>query len=78
MLVCLQDVKLVFKHTDESSFQLPRGQRRWSAAARLLALRVKLPPGHGCLSFVNFVLSSLGRCDGLIPSPEDSYRKWFV
>ena len=56
-MVFLQDVKLVLKHTstDESSSQRSRGLRRWSAAARLLALRVKLPPGHGCLSFVNFV-----------------------
>ena len=31
----------------------PRGLRRGSAAARLLGLRVRIPPGHGCLSLVS-------------------------
>ena len=29
--------------------QWPRGLRRGSAAARFLGLRVRIPPGHGCL-----------------------------
>jgi hypothetical protein len=30
--------------------QWPRGLRHGSAAARLLGLRLRMPPGHGCLS----------------------------
>ena len=33
----------------------PRGLRLESAAARLLGLRVRIPPRHGCVSLVNFV-----------------------
>jgi len=57
VMFCLQDIKLALKHksTDESSSQRPRGLRRRSKAVHLLALRIKLPPGHGCLSFVNFM-----------------------
>lgn len=51
MLVCLQDIQLVFKYTDKSSSQRPRRLGRFAAAR----LGVKLPPGHGCLSFVIFV-----------------------
>jgi hypothetical protein len=35
--------------------QWPRGLRRGSAAARLLGLWVRIPPGHGCLSVVSVV-----------------------
>jgi hypothetical protein len=35
--------------------QWPRGLRRGSAATQLLGLRVRIPPGHGCLSLVNVV-----------------------
>ena len=35
--------------------QWPRGVRRGSAAARVLALRAPIPPGHGCLSVVSVV-----------------------
>jgi hypothetical protein len=31
------------------------GLRRGSAATRLLGLRVRIPPGHGCLSLVSVV-----------------------
>ena len=33
-------------------FRWPRGLTRGSAAARLLGLRVRIPPGQGCLSLV--------------------------
>ena len=35
--------------------QWPRGLRRRSAAARLLRLWARIPPGHGCLSVVSVV-----------------------
>jgi hypothetical protein len=35
--------------------QWPRDLRRGSAAARVLWLRVRIPPGHGCLSLVGVV-----------------------
>jgi hypothetical protein len=35
--------------------QLLRGLSRWSAAARFLGLRVRIPTGHGCLSLVRVV-----------------------
>ena len=35
--------------------QWPCGLRRESAAARLLGLWVRIPPGHGCLSIVSVV-----------------------
>ena len=33
----------------------PRGLRRGSAASRLLGLRARIPPGHGCMSLVSVV-----------------------
>ena len=59
--------------------QWPRGLRRWSAAARLLRLWVRIPPG-ACL-FVCCeccVLSGRVLCDGLITRPVESYRLWCV
>jgi hypothetical protein len=38
-----------------SRSQCPRHLRRMFAAARLLGLRVRIPPGHGCLFLVNVV-----------------------
>jgi hypothetical protein len=56
-----------------------RGLRRRSAAARLLRLWVRIPPGHGCLSVVSVVFcAGRGLCDGLITLPEESYRLWCV
>ena len=59
--------------------QWPRGLRRRSAAARLLRLWVRIPPG--AWKFVCCeccVLSGRGLCDELITSPEESYRLWCV
>ena len=61
-------------------FLRPRGLRRGSAAARLLGLRVRIPPNHG-LMYVScecYVLSGRGLCDGAITNPEESYRVWCV
>jgi len=73
--VCLWVVQLA---TGRS--QWSRGLRRRSAAARLLRLWVRIPPGgHGCLSVVSVVvLSGRGLCDELITRPEESYRLWCV
>ena len=49
--------------------------RRGFAAARLLGLRVRIPPGAWMLvSCECCVFSSRGLCDGLITRPEMSYR----
>ena len=57
----------------------PRGLRRTSAAARLLRLWVRIPPGAWmsvCCECC--VLSGRGLCDELITHPEESYRLWCV
>ena len=59
----------------KSRSQWPRGLRRGSVAARLLGLRVRIPPG-AWMSDVSVV------CRGLryemITRPEESYRLWCV
>ena len=57
----------------------PHGPRRWSAAARLLRLRVRIPPGTWMFVFCECcVLSDRGLCDELITRPEESYWLWCV
>jgi hypothetical protein len=59
--------------------QRPCGLRRGSVAARLLGLRVRIPPGAWksvCCECC--VLSGRGLCDGLITRLEESYRVWCV
>ena len=56
--------------------QRPRGLRRSSAAARLLRLWVRIPPGTWMS--VCCELSGRGLFDELITSPEESYRLWYV
>ena len=47
--------------------QWPRGLRRGSAAARLLGLRVRIPPGAWmCVCFECCVLSGRGLCYGCL------------
>jgi hypothetical protein len=59
--------------------QWPRGLRRWSAAARLLGLWVRIPPGSWTFVCCECcVLSGRGLCDELITRPEESYRLWCV
>jgi len=60
----------------------PRGYavlRRGSAAAPLLRLRVRIPPGEWkSVSCECCVLSGTGLCVGLITRPVDSYRVWCI
>ena len=59
--------------------QWPRGLRRRSAAARLLRLWARIPPGTWMFVCCECcVLSGRGLCDGLITRPEESYRLWCV
>ena len=59
--------------------QWPRGLRLWSAAARLLRLWVRIPPGAWIFVCCECcVLSGRGLCDELITRPEESYRLWCV
>ena len=54
--------------------QWPRGLRRRSAAARLLRLWVRIPPGPWMFVCCECcVLSGRGLCDELIARPEESY-----
>jgi hypothetical protein len=57
----------------------PRGLRRWSAAARLLKLRVRIAPEAWMSVYCECcVLSGRGLCDDLITCPEEFYRLWCV
>ena len=56
----------------KSRYQWPCGLERGSAASRLLGLRVRILPGHGCVSCECCVLSGKGLCVGLITRPEES------
>ena len=55
----------------------PRSLRRGSAFARLLGLRVRIPPGLWMsVSCECCVLSRSDLCVELITRPEESYRVW--
>ena len=54
--------------------QLPRDVRRECTVARLMGLRVKIPPGGLTVSYGCCVMSGRGLRDGLITRPEESYR----
>ena len=59
--------------------QWPHGLKHRSAAARLLRLWVRIPPGAWkffCCECC--VLSGRGLCDELITRPEEPYRLWCV
>ena len=49
-----------------------------SAAARLLGLRVRIPPGAMDVCCERGMLSGRGLCDGPVTGPEESYRVWCV
>jgi len=53
----------------KSRSQWPRDLRYGYATARLLGLRVRIPPWHGCLFVVSVVLWGRGLCDGLVIRP---------
>jgi hypothetical protein len=56
-----------------------RGLRHRSAAAHLLRLWVRIPPGVWMAVCCECcVLSGRGICDELITHPEESYRLWCV
>ena len=62
-----------------SRSQWPRGLRRRSTTARLLGLRVRIPPVAWMFVCCEcFVLSGRGLCDELITRPEETYRLWCV
>jgi len=59
--------------------QWTRGLRRGSAAALLLGLRIRIPPGawiYVCCACC--ILSGRGLCDGPVTRPEEPYRLWCV
>jgi len=59
--------------------QWPHGLRRRSAAAPLLRLWVRIPPGAWMFVCCECcVLSGRGLCNELITRPEESYRLWCV
>ena len=59
--------------------QWPGSLRRGSAAACLLRLRVRIPPGAlTSVSCESRVLSGRGLCDGSIPRTQESYWVWCV
>jgi len=59
--------------------QWPRGLRHTSAAARLLRLWVRIPPGPWMSVYCDCcVLSGRGLCDELITRLQRSYRLWCV
>jgi len=59
--------------------QWPRGLSRVCAAARLLRLWVRIPPGTWTFVCCECcVLSGRGLCDELITRPEEFYRVWCV
>jgi hypothetical protein len=59
--------------------QGPRGLRRGSAAARLLRLWFRFPPGSWMfVACEYYVLSGRGLCDEMICRPEESCRMWCV
>ena len=59
--------------------QWPSGLGWGYGAARLLGLRVRIPPGAWMfVSFEYFVLWGRGLCFGPIPRPEESYWLWCV
>ena len=70
-------ITVVMKCTCRS--QWLRSLRRRSAAARLVRLWVRIPPGAWMFVCCECcVLSGRGLCDELITRPEESYRLWCV
>jgi hypothetical protein len=56
-------------------YRWPRGLKRWSASARLLGLRVRIPPeAWMSVSYKCCMQSGKGLCDELIIGPEESNR----
>jgi len=72
-------LKIICHTWHESRFQWPRDLKLCSAAARLLRLWVRIPPGSWMdVCCERFVLSGKCLCDGMITRPVESYRLWCV
>jgi hypothetical protein len=72
-------VHLFYAKHIKSRSQWPRGLRRRSAAARLLRLCVRIPPGAWmAVCSECCVLTGRGLWVGLITRPVETYRKWCV
>ena len=73
------DASFTFLSHNNSRSKWPRSLRRRSAAARLLRLWVRIPPGAWMfVCCVCCVLSGRGLWDELITRPKESYRLWCV
>jgi len=73
---CTVHYNLIIQHKPMKCwYQWPHGLKRRSAAARLLRLWVRIPPG-AWMSVCRecCVLSGRGLCSELITRPEESYR----
>jgi hypothetical protein len=67
--------RVLYFYYEISRSQWPRGVRRGSAAARLLELRVRMPPGAWMsASYKYCFLSSRSLCVRLITRSRESYR----
>jgi len=77
-ILCASYLNFITTHAVTWNVPIPvalRGLRRGSAAACLLGLRVRIPPGKWMsLSCECCVLSGRGLCLGLIIRPDESYR----
>ena len=75
----IDEAALLWCYGHNGRSQWPRGLRRGSAAARLLRLWVRIPPGTWMFVCCECCVL-LGRClcDELITLPEESYRLWCV
>ena len=71
-------IKLMASNSTQSRSQSPSRLRRGSAADHLLRLRVRNPPGHGCLSlslsYERYALARRGLCVELITRPGKFYQ----
>jgi hypothetical protein len=65
--------EILWRNIWTSQSQWPRSLRHRSAAARLLRLWVRLPPGCMDVCRERRLLSGRGLCDELITRPEESY-----
>jgi hypothetical protein len=72
--VCLFKHPFNLHNANTRRSQWPCGLSRGSAAARLLGLWVRIPPGESM--FVSWVLTAGGLCVGLVTRLEEFYRVW--
>ena len=74
-VILLKNDWVLFTHMIQFVSHWPCGLSRGSAAARLLAFQVRIPPWAWLsVSSDCCVLLGRGLCDGMIPFPEDPYR----